>query len=98
VKVHFQKQRENTLYGEDDAYCGIERHKRDKYDEGNRMEIGRTKQEHKHNEQWGNGNGRRDEGHKAYGDGQDKNTPLEVWILQDKCGGSPFEEVSTLTR
>jgi len=43
-------------------------------------------------------NGRRDEGKKAYGDGQEKNTPLGVWILQDKCGGSPLEELSTLTR
>jgi len=43
-------------------------------------------------------NGRIDGGKKAYGDGQEKNTPLGVWILQDKCGGRPLEELSTLTR
>ena len=43
-------------------------------------------------------NGRKDEGKKGYGDGQDKNTPLGVWILQDKCGGSPLEELSNLIR
>jgi len=37
-------------------------------------------------------NGRRN------GDGQEKNTPLGVWILQDKCGGPPLEDLSTLTR
>jgi len=47
--------RKNTLYAEDDAYCEIERHKRNKYDEGSRIEIGRTKQEHKHKEQRCNG-------------------------------------------
>jgi len=39
------------------------------------------------------GNGRRDEGKKAYAGGQEKNTPLGVWTLQDKCGGSPLEEL-----
>ena len=43
-------------------------------------------------------NGRRDEGKKAYASGQEKNTPLGVWILQDKCGGPPLEELSTITR
>ena len=43
-------------------------------------------------------NGRKDEGKKAYGGGQKKNMPLEVWIIQDKCGGSPLKELSTLTR
>jgi len=35
-------------------------------------------------------NERRDEGNKAYGDGQEKNTSLGVWITQDKCGGLPL--------
>jgi len=43
-------------------------------------------------------NGRRDEGKKAYGGGQEKNTPLGVWIHQNKCEGLPLEELSTLTR
>jgi len=43
-------------------------------------------------------NGRRDEGKKAYSGRQEKDTPQGVWILQDKCGGSPLEELLTLRR
>jgi len=37
-------------------------------------------------------NGRRGGVEKAYGDGEKENTPLGVWIPQDKCGGPPLEE------
>jgi len=37
-------------------------------------------------------NGRRGGVEKAYEDGKEENTPLGVWIPQDKCGGPPLEE------
>jgi len=37
-------------------------------------------------------NGRRGGIEKAYGDGKEENTPLGMWISQDKCGRSPLEE------
>jgi len=37
-------------------------------------------------------NGRRGGVEKAYGDSKEENTPLGVWILQDKCGGLLLEE------
>jgi len=46
-KIHYMEKMMHTTK--------LKRHKRNKYDEGSQIEIGRTKQEHKHKEQRCNG-------------------------------------------